>query len=430
MTRNIAEAVAELKSSIRESLDPQTIENACERAGHTWRDRVLGPVTTIWMFALQIVHANTACKHVVRLMPEVSATDSAYCQARRRIPLAAFQALFKLVTRRLVRSIDGALERWHGHRVFFIDGSSCSMPDTPSLQATFGQPTGQKKGCGFPTATIVALFHGRSGLLIDMLIEPLCCHEASLAPRLFKWLRRTDVLVGDRAFASYVALAMLCKRGAEAVMRQHQHRPVDFRRGQRIAQEDQVIELTKPSKAPHWMDPGEFEQLPDRLTVRQIRYRIMAKGYRTQSVVVVTTLLDGKEYPLDELATLYGERWEVETSFRHLKQTLRMDVLRCQTPDGVCKELYIYGVVYNLVRTIMVKAGLLQGVPPERISFIDVVRCLAIGSLDLDSLPRFVVNPHRPGRHQPRAVKRRPKQYPRLTHPRSQMRKAMTSWKL
>lgn len=429
MTRSITHAVAELKSGIRESLSPRTIQDACLQAGHTWRVRVLDPVTTIWMFALQVVHGNTACNHVVRLMPGVTATDSAYCQARQRIPLAAFQALFKLVTRRLIRSIDGALDRWHGHRVFMIDGSSCSMPDTPSLQAAFGQPTGQKKGCGFPIATIVALFH-RSGLLVDMLIEPLYSSEARLAPRLFKWLRRNDLLVGDRAFASYVILATLGERGVEAVMRQHQRRPVDFRRGQRIAQHDQIIELTRPLRVPHWMDPREFAQLPDRLKVRQIRYRIMAKGYRTQSVVVVTTLLDGEKYPLDELATLYGERWEVETSFRHLKQTLRMDVLRCQTRDGVCKEIYIYGVVYNMVRTIMVKAGILQGVPPERISFIDVVRCLGIASLDLDSVPRFVMNPHRPGRHQPRAVKRRPKQYARLTHPRSKMSKVMREWTL
>ncbi len=429
MTRSIARAVAELKSSIRESLDPQIIRDACQQVGHRWRVRLLDPVTTILMFALQIVHANTACTHVARLMPGVRTTDSAYCQARQRIPLAAFRILMQAVTRRLMATIDNVFDLWHGHRVFFVDGSSCSMPDTPSLQATFGQPTQQKKGCGFPIATIVALFHS-SGLLIDMLVEPLHCHEASIVHRLFNHLRAHDILVGDRAFAGYVLLAMLDERDVLVVMREHQCRPVDFRRGKRIAKEDRIVDLTRPPTAPSWLDREEFDRLPRQLQVRQVRYQIVAKGYRTQTIALVTTLLDAREYPLAELAELYGDRWEVETCFRHLKQTLRMDVLRCQTSEGVRKELLMYGIVYNLVRTLMLEAGVRQGVPPERISFIDVVRYVATGQVDLDNLPRFIVNPYRPGRLQPRVVKRRPKQYPWLTYPRSEMVKRMQSWSL
>lgn len=429
MTRSIADAVAELKSSVCQSLDPEVIRRACLEAGHVWRDRILNPVTTIWLFTLQLIHCNTACNHVVRFLPGLRFTDSAYCQARSRIPLAVFQRLFRIVTQRLLDSIDHALDRWHGHRVFFIDGSSCSMPDTPELQATFGQPTGQRKGCGFPVANLVGLFH-RSGLLVDMLVNPLYAHEARMAHRLFGHLREGDVLVGDRAFSTYTIIAMLMGRDAHAVMREHQRRSTDFRRGRRIARDDRIIERPKPTIRPRWMTPAEFEQLPERLLLRQVRYTIVTDGFRTEKVVLVTTLLDSEEYPVSELAALYGERWEAETCFRHLKQTLRMDVLRCKSPDGVWKELSMYGVAYNLVRAIMVQAGINQGVPPERISLIDVVRCLSLGQVNIESLPQFVVNPHRPGRHQPRAVKRRPKQYARLTHPRSQMRKAMNAWTL
>lgn len=404
------------------------ISSACLEAGHRWRNRQLDPVTMIWMFTLQIIHHNTACQHAVRLLPGVRATDGAYCQARARVPLAAFRTLFRRMTQRLLRSIDHALDRWHGHRIFFIDGSSCLMPDTPELQSTFGQPKGQKTGCGFPMASLAGLFH-RSGLLVEMLVNPLYTSEARIAHQLFGHLRSGDLLVGDRAYSSYVHLAMLVRRRAHAVFREHQRRPVDFRRGRRIACNDRIIERTKPLRCPRWMEVTQFAQLPDRLVLRQIRYSVVADGYRSRTVVLVTTLLDSEAYPLADLAELYGERWEVETCYRHLKQTMRMEMLRCKTADGVRKELSVYGIAYNLVRSIMVQAGINQNVPPDRISLIDVIRCLTLG-LCHQQLPHFVVVPYRPGRTQPRAVKRRQKQYARLTHPRSQMRKVMKTWTL
>ncbi len=426
MTRSITAAVEELKSSIRQSLSPELITRACVEAGHRWRDRKLDPVTTIWMFTLQIIHHNTACQHAVRLLSGVIATDGAYCQARARIPLEVFESLFRRMTERLLRSTDVALDRWHGHRVFFIDGSSCSMPDTPELQATFGQPTGQLGGCGFPMASLLGLFH-RSGLLVKMLVNPLYTSETRIASQLFSSLLPDDVIVGDRAYSSYMNLAKALRHGVHAVFREHARRPVDFRRGRRLGYNDRIIVREKPVRCPRWMTVSEFEQLPDQLTLRQLRYKIIANGYRSRTVVLVTTLLDADTYPLTDIAGLYGERWEVETCYRHLKQTMCMDMLSCKTADGVRKELSIYGVAYNLARSIMVQAGISQGVPPERISLIDVLRCLMLG-LCGDHLPQFVVNPYRPGRIQPRAVKKRPKQYARLTHPRSQMAKVMETW--
>jgi hypothetical protein len=221
--------------------------------------------------------------------------------------------------------------------------------------------------------------------------------------------------------------ALLAARSVHILMRQHQRRKTDFRRGRRLGVRDQIIQWTKPVKRPPWMEAHAFEQRPDRLTLRRVEYRIEANGYRTQKVVLITTLLDAQTYPVRELASRYGERWQVETCFRHLKQTMRMDVLKCRTVDGVGKEVWMYAIIYNLVRAMMVEAGLRQGVPPDRISFIDVLRWLA-HRREGEPMPRLAVNPHRPGRHQPRVVKRRPKQYPLLTHPRDQMRKAMRGW--
>lgn len=428
MANTIASSVHSLKSSLHVALAAGTIQHACREAGHAWRSRVLDPVTTIWLFALQMLHANTACTHVLRLMPGVQATDSAYCQARKRLPLNVFRTLFDHVRDHLLPSTDERLSRWRDHRIFYIDGSSASTPDTPELRQTFGQPAGQKPGCGFPTATLVGLFRGGSGLLVDLLIRPLQTHEASIAHLLFKHLQPDDVLVGDRAFSSYVLIAMLHRRGVHAVMRLHQRRKTDFRRGRCLGVRDRLVRWTKPVKRPQWLEPDMFNALPDEMMLRQLEYQVQQPGYRTQKVVLVTTLTDAQMYPKRELASLYGDRWQVETYYRHLKQTMRMDVLRCKTAEGVEKELWMFGIVYNLARSVMVEAAKRQHVDPDRISFIDTLRWLTLRRPG-EPLPALRVNPHRPGRVQPRAVKRRPKQYSLMTSPRAQMLDEMAAWR-
>jgi len=427
MTTSIASCVRSLKSTLRGALAAKTIHDACDEVGHTWRARTLDPVTTIWLFALQMLHANTACTHVVRLMPGVHATDSAYCQARRRLPLQVFQTLFHRVRNMLLAATDEMLPLWRGHRVSYIDGSTSSTPDTPDLQQTFGQPAGQKSGCGFPVATLVGLFRS-GGLLVDLLIAPLRTHEASIAHLLFQHLKPNDVLVGDRAFSSYVLIALLQQRGVHAVMRLHQRRKTDFRRGRYLDVRDRLVRWTKPVNRPQWMDEETFDSLPDEMTLRQVEYQVEARGYRSQKVVLVTTLLDAEQYPKRELASLYGDRWRVETYFRHLKQTMRMDALRCKTPEGVEKELWMFGIIYNLVRSVMIEAARRQHVEPDRISFIDTLRWLALRRPG-EPLPVLRVNPHRPGRVQPRVVKRRTKQYSLMTRPRESMLQAMAAWK-
>jgi hypothetical protein len=437
MARSILAAVTQIKCELARWLAPEFIRPLCQSVGHAWRQRVLDPVTTLQLFALQILHGNSACPHVVRL-GAVNCTGEAYGQARQRLPLALFERLLDAIRQRLLASVTLDDGRWHGHRTFLVDGSGVSMPDTKALQQEFGQPGGQRPGCGFPVMHLLAMFHAATGLLLRVVAAPLRTHDLSRVGQLHPDLSEGDVLVGDRAFCSFAHLALLAARGVFGVFRIHQRQIVDFRprrrsaarshtrcqRGQptsrwlqRLGRHDQLVEYVKPKAPPAWMSAEAYAALPETITVRELRYTIAVPGRRTRVVTLATTLLDETRYPAIEMAVLYGQRWQIETNLRHLKQTLRMDTLHCKTVAGVTKELAMYAVVYNLVRLVMREASQRQNVPIERLSFIDAARWLAEavhGPVEL-KLRRV---PDRPGRAEPRAVKRRPKEYDRLTKPR------------
>src|SRR2546423_5560296 len=447
MARSIFAAVRQIKSDVAQFLSPQRIRAVCEAVGHLWRDRILDPVTTVHLFVLQILHGNTACPHVPRL-GGVACSGEAYCQARQRLPLRVLQYLLRALGLYLGGSPMLDDGRWHGHRTFLVDGSSVSMPDTPSLQKEFGQPGAQKPGCGFPVMHLLALFHATTGFLLNVASAPLRTHDMSRVGRVHPDLAAGDILVGDRAFCSFVHLALLAARGVFGVFRAHQKQIVDFRshrraaskrsrkrheRGlpssrwlKRLGRHDQLVEYIKPKKRPTWLTAEAFAALPATITVRELRYTIVERGCRARLITLATTLLDAERYPAADVAALYGQRWQIETNFRHLKQTLRMDVLRCKSVAGVSKELTMYALVYNLVRTVMLEAAKRQGVSVDRISFIDAVRWLADAVYGTAGLQLRPV-PDRPGRFEPRAVKRCPKQYNRLNKPREVLRKQLLS---
>ena len=180
---------------------------------------------------------------------------------------------------------------------------------------------------------------------------------------------------------------------------------------------DQIVQWFKPKCKPRWMSAEDYATLPKSITVRELEYRVETPGYRTHHVMLVTTLLDDEKYTAKDLAEFYRCRWRIETNLRHLKETMGMGVLRCQKADGVRKEMLMFALVYNLVCCVIYKAAHRQGVPPDRISFIDALRWLRTYSPGRE-LIELIINPHRPGRVEPRKVKRRPKQYSRLTEPR------------
>jgi hypothetical protein len=333
---------------------------------------------------------------------------------------------------------------WRKHRTFHIDGSAFSMPDTPELQKEFGQPGCQRAGCGFPVAHLLTLFHAGTGFLVKALAAPLRTHDMKEAALMHPELQDEDILIGDRGFCSFAHFALLRGQKLHGVFRAHQRQVVDFqphrpdnRPGQRcvkgrpksrwlerLGKHDQLVEYFKTRDRPTWMTAEDYAALPKSVILRELRYQVPCGHSRTRAITLVTTLLDAQAYPAKELAELYGQRWQIETNLRHLKQTMKMDVLRCETVNGVLKELTVFALVYNLVRAVMCVAAQRQGVPVQRISFADALGWLRNSSPGSE-LRRLKVNPQRANRSEPRVVKRRPKEFDRMTKPRAVLRKEL-----
>lgn len=444
MLASIAQIVHQFKQQWSQEVSEEAIERAMRDAGRKWRDRKLNPITTVQIFFLQILHGNVPCDFLPHLARR-KFTGSAYCEARSKLPLQALETLLTRATAKMADCVrDAGL--WLGHRLFIADGSSFSMSDTEELREHFGQPTGQAEGCGFPTASWLALVHFGSGLFQKVIASPLRHHDLSRVTQLHRELQPGDVLLADRAFCSFAHLALLVSAGIHGIFRAHQRLIVDFTPGRphflsgsargrhkrtprsrwiaQLGPMDQIVEWFRPVERPAWMSAETFAVLSATLQVRELRYKIARPGFRVREVMLVTTLLDAKLYTVDDLAAAYGLRWTVETNFAHLKTTMKMDVLRCKTVQGVLKELTMFLLVYNLVRMVMLQAARRQQVPVERISFVDALRWLATAQPG-DELPNLIVNRARRGRVEPRVRKRRPKQFPLMKRPRAELRNAL-----
>jgi hypothetical protein len=447
----IVTILGRLQQDLAVELSPDSIERACKEEKYSWRKRLLEPVTTLYLFILQILHGNTACSHTVHF-GRWNFTDSAYCAARQRLPLGVIRRLAEWVARR-VRTSTTAAATWHNHRVWLLDGSSFSMPDTPELQAAFGQPGNQRKGCGFPVAKFLALFDLATGMLLRVEPAPLRSHEMARSAVATAGLLPGDIVLGDRGFCSYAHIATLLNRRLHGVFRAHQRQIIDFTPGRPQAargkakkprqatirphsrwvrsqgESDQVVIWSKPKSRPRWMAADEYASLPKEITVRELRYKVHTPGYRVGEVTLVTTLLEASVYPAEALADLYFRRWQVEVYLRDLKITLKMDVLKCKTVDGVLKELAVFALVYNLVRSVACQAAEARGVVADRVSVTDAVRWL-VGVEGDGDLSVILTVPKRKGRFEPRVKKRRPKQYDLMTKPRRELRKDLLEKKV
>ena len=429
-------------------LFPESLLGSAEE-GVNSRERTFTPQVTFWAFVAQVLSPGSPCREMVRRIEAwwqhrargavaLSGSTSAYCQARGRLDPAALELIAQHLCWSLERNVLEE-ERWLGGRpVKIVDGTNLSMPDTPANQALWPQPTSQKPGCGFPMMKLVGLFSLGSGALLESARGNLHVHESLLFRELWKKLQKGDVLLGDRGFCSYGTMASLAQRGVDSVLRLHQKRAVDFRRGKVLGPDDRLVTWEKPSQRSEVWSEEEFAALPETLTLRLIRLRVAAQGFRTRTVVLVTTLTDAELYPADALRELYGERWEVELHFAQIKTILAMDVLRCKSPEMIEREVAIHRIAYNLVRSLMQRSAHLHRVPLERISFkgsLDTVRHWAAVIAAAGATPRkqdALIEqmltaiardplPQRPSRSEPRAKKRRPRNYQLLTRPRDQM---------
>jgi len=440
---SIAYALEHIKCNLPSVLNRGTIERICREHYYHWRERELDPATTVALFAQQVLHGNVPCSEVRHLAsggqsPTVAAFSAqAYCAARQRLPLQVCNDLFSEVCQRLLPQTHQTQHRWHGHRVFHVDGSGFSMPDTKELRKAFGMPSGPKPGCGFPVAHLLVLFSAQTGLLLNAWASPLRTGDLAELPEAHLLLDAGDILIGDDAFGTYVHLALLLQANLHGLFPVHHKRIVDFTKGRphtsegkdavagmprsrwikSLGKEDQLVEYFKPQQKPRWMSRQDYDALPDSITVRELRRTVCRPGLGTVTVTMVTTLLDPKLCSVRELVGLRLRRWDVETNIGHLKTMMKMDVLRCKSEDGVRKELAMFCLVYNLVRAVMLEASRRQEVPVGRISFADALKWMRHARPG-QAMPELIVVPYRPDRVEPRCKKRRPKEYDLMSKPR------------
>jgi hypothetical protein len=415
-----------------------------------WLDRIFAPLVTLWVFVGQVLDPDHSCRAAVaRLNAHRAATGrrpcsartGAYCRARQRLPEGFFSAAACAVGRRLDARADPGW-RWQGRRVYLFDGTTVGMPDTPANQAAYPQVYNQKPGQGFPIARLGALISLACGAVVNLGFSRYAGKgqgEVSLLRRMWDVLAPGDVLLADRLTANWATIQMLQARGIHVVSRLNKaKRTADFRRGRRLGPEDHVVRWAKPSGIKS-LDWKTYKALPESIEVREARVRVAQPGFRTRSVVVVTTFLDPQQVSKEDLAELYRARWHAELDLRALKDGMQMRELRGKTPEMVRKEVWAHALAYNLIRTVMAQAAARAGVVPRSISFTGAMQTLAAfrpllegragdrGRLYDDLLDAVATHrvADRPDRYEPRVKKRRWNHYGWLTRPRAEMKRRL-----
>lgn len=408
-----------------------------EEAG-SYRQRIYGPLQTLMLFIEQVLNADHSCQDAVargvsgRVSLEqvpCSLNTAAYSKARKRLPLGLIGRLGREAGEKLCTQQPEAW-RWRDREVKLVDGTTVSMPDTAANQADFPQSPTQKPGLGFPLARLVAVVSLSCGVVLDWAVGP--CEgkqtgETAMLWKLARNLRPGDIVIADRYYAGYFLIALLVQLGVDVVIRQHQRRHTDFRRGQRLGAKDHIVDWPRLQR-PSWMDAATYAAMPETLRMREVR----VGGW-----TLVTTLVDAKEVSKPELLELYRARWQIELDLRSIKTVMQMEVLRCKSPQMVRKEIAVHMLAYNLVRAVMAQAAYLGKVLVRKLSFKGALQLLNAFEENLRHCPRGRLAlrhahllagiaqmklPHRPGRVDPRAVKRRPKPQQLLTKPRQVLR--------
>jgi hypothetical protein len=399
---------------------------------HAMLHQSLKPRTSSAEMVKQI---QAACLHNGLSVP--SSSTGAYSQACGKVNESWLEELFEQSVARTQRMLPS--RDWLGHRVRTLDGTSLSMPDTPELQALWPQSNTQRPGCGFPLLQLTGLFDLHQGLLLDYRIGDKHTSERRMADELYERLEPGEVLLADRGFCHWAALAGLNERGVFAVMRLNGSKKWDRRQARRLGKGDWLYHWKRPERPTGGLDRAAWEALPESLPVRIIEADLGVPGFRTQRVVLVTTLLDPARYPAGKLVALYGKRWSVELRFREIKTTMGMTVLRSKSPSRIRKEVRMFFIAYNLVRGLIAEAACVNHIEVDRVSFkgaVDQLRAwtpAVVGTrrgartwekLRREYLNRLVDSPvlKRPQRSEPRARKRRAKCYQLLNKPRQEMR--------
>jgi putative transposase len=414
--------------------------------GNTYNG-VYGTAIVLWAFLSQVLadgKMRSCSAAVARIADFLIALDETppstdtgeYCKARKKL---CEKALHDLVveTARKIEYVAPESWLWRGRHAKLVDGFTATMPDTPENQEAFPQPKSQEPGIGFPIMRVCVILSLATACVLDATFGPYSgkeTGETALLRKMLDSLARGDVLVADRYYCSFMMIALLMQRGVDACVRMHQRRHVDFRRGDRLGKYDHLIQWQRPAK-PEWMDEETYATIPETITLREIRFRVTANGRRTETLTVVTTLIDPSEYTPEDIAELYGFRWNVELDILQIKQTLNLDHMRCKTPAMVAKELWTTLLGYNLIRRVICDAALKHNKLPRCISFTETCATilaswsnLSLGlhgvlavQILLERIAMLEV-PDRPGRIEPRVLKRRRHRYPLMRQPRGKLK--------
>ena len=424
----------------------KVLENG--ESGSFSRRRVFSKTNTFWAFFSQVLDADGGCQEVVRKMqalaasrslPSPSASTSAYCQARAKLEISELETILSRTARSL--HDQGKTERWKGRRVVVVDGTGLSMPDTAENQAVWPQTRGQKPGCSFPQASLCACFCLHTGALLSHRMGSRKSHELPLLRQQHDQFQSGDIFLGDKGFCSYFDVDQFQRLGVDSVVSVGVRKPVDVASALGVlAHNDLLIQWPKPkwNKTSSY-SKEDWQALPEKLTLRQIKVVVDNPGFRVQSFYIVTTLTDAKTYSAADIADLYYQRWDAELFFRDIKTTMGMDILRCRTPAMVRKEILMHLIVYNSIRLLMLNAAKQTKVSQRRISFKASVQALRqwepmLNRNDLKEHERkrllnllreaiaATIVLSRPGRSEPRCRKRRPKNFQLMTSPRHEMR--------
>lgn len=410
------------------------------------RVRHFSDEVTFWAFLAQTLSEDRSCARAVAEVQNwrldhgqrlPSADTSSYCKARQRLPMTMLEAVHEDLCNSLRRQSPTEL-LWLGHVVKAIDGSSVQLPDTPENQLAFPQPPNQKPGCGFPVMQFGALINLCNGAWEQVVVSEMTIHDHKLLDALMPSIKCNEVLVADRAFCSYEMMARTAGQGAWMVARLHQMRKTDWRRGVKAGPNQRIVTWHKPPQpAGSCLSREQWGQLPAQIQIRLIKVRATGRDGKLKTMFLATTLLDTVRYSEEDIAALYCQRWDIELRLRDLKTTMGMELLRTKTPDMARKELAMFVIAYNALRLLMLQASIECGAALWRISFKGTIQIVATWNGRFSGLhhkPKSRAEvfaemlrqiaqrtvPHRPGRQEPRAIKRRPKPFPSLTTPRRQ----------
>jgi len=421
-------------------LDAESIRQIFSEEGAFFgQDDIFSTEIVLWAFLAQTLKdgKGAACAaavadiatHLLQTGQRPPSGDTGdYCRARAKLNLTALQCLVRQSARQLEEEADSSW-LWKGLHAKLVDGFTFTMPDTPANQAVFPQQKSQMPGIGFPIARACAVVSLATASLCDIAIGPYEGKETgelALLRRMLKTFDKQDVVVFDRYYCSYMMLAMLIGQGTRVCTRLHPRRASDFRRGCRLGPDDHLMMWFRPPK-PEWMSDPQYETIPEKLELRELRFHVKEPGRRTKTMTVITTLTDPREYPKEEIANLYGFRWNVELDILQIKQTLNLDHLRCKSPEMVSRELWGTLLAYNLIRKLIATAAAVHDKQPRRLGFtlacqtvlaswmlFSTESCSDAAALHTHLLASIAANEvaNRPGRVEPRVLKRRRHRYP------------------